>query len=49
MGYKRDAAGHIIPSDQSVTSTPFQHIARIITEFGLANVESVFPLHELTR
>jgi CubicO group peptidase (beta-lactamase class C family) len=30
-------------------SAPFQHIARIITECGLANIESVFPLHELTR
>ena len=30
-------------------SAPFQQIARIITESGLANIESVFPLHELTR
>jgi CubicO group peptidase (beta-lactamase class C family) len=27
----------------------FQQIARLITESGLANIESVFPLHELTR
>jgi hypothetical protein len=30
-------------------SASFQQIARIITECGLANIESVFPLHELTR
>jgi CubicO group peptidase (beta-lactamase class C family) len=30
-------------------SASFQQIARIITESSLANIEGVFPLHELTR
>jgi CubicO group peptidase (beta-lactamase class C family) len=36
-------------SNIAENSAPFQQISRIITESGLANIESVFPLHELTR
>lgn len=47
--FPRDRLSIVYFSNIANNSASFQQIARIITESGLANVEGVFPLHELTR